>query len=68
MLASHQAEPARQDVGPTETVTRPDPGLARGKWEAPAWALWVILAAVLAATTLFVLRRMGILRLPGTKR
>ena len=26
---------------PTETVTRPDPGLARGKWEAPAWAFWV---------------------------
>jgi hypothetical protein len=48
---------------PTETVTRPDPGLARGKWEAPAWAFWVALAVVVIGTTLYVLRRMGILRL-----
>jgi hypothetical protein len=46
---------------PTETVTRPDPGLARGKWEAPAWAFWVALAVILVGTTLYVLRRMGIL-------
>jgi hypothetical protein len=50
---------------PTETVTRPDPGLARGKWEAPAWAFWVALAVVLVGTTLYVLRRAGILRLKG---
>lgn len=48
---------------PTETVTRPDPGLARGKWEAPAWAFWVALAVVLVGTTLYVLRRTGILKL-----
>ena len=59
---------------PTETVTRPDPGLARGKWEAPVWAFWVALAVVLVGTTLYVLRRMGMLRLkrpsagsPGTR-
>lgn len=52
---------------PTETVTRPDPGLARGKWEAPAWAFWVALAVVLAFTTLYVLKRMGMLRLKGPK-
>jgi hypothetical protein len=48
---------------PTETVTRPDPGLARGKWEAPAWAFWVALALIVIGTTLYVLRRMGILRI-----
>jgi len=47
-----------------ETVTRPDPGLARGKWEAPAWAFWVALALVLVGTTLYVLKRMGMLRRP----
>jgi hypothetical protein len=46
----------------TETVTRPDPGLARGKWEAPAWAFWVALAVVAAATTLYVLGRLGMLK------
>lgn len=45
---------------PTETVTRPDPGLARGKWEAPAWAFWVALAVIAAGTTLYLLRRLGI--------
>lgn len=51
---------------PTETVTRPDPGLARGKWEAPAWAFWLALALVVVGTTAYVLRRMGMLRL-GSK-
>ena len=50
---------------PTETVTRPDPGLARGKWEAPPWAFWLMLAVLLVGTTLYVLRRMGMLRLKG---
>ena len=50
-------------VQPTETVTRPDPGLARGKWEAPPWAFWLMLAVLLAGTALYVLRRMGKLRL-----
>lgn len=53
-------------VQPTETVTRPDPGLARGKWEAPAWAFWVMLAVVLIGTALYVLRRMGMLRLKSS--
>lgn len=49
---------------PSETVTRPDPGLARGNWEAPAWAFWVALAVIVAGSTLYVLRRMGRLRMP----
>lgn len=48
--------------GATESVTRPDPGLARGKWEAPAWAFWVVMGVALVAAALYVLRRMGILR------
>jgi hypothetical protein len=47
----------------TETVTRPDPGLARGKWEAPAWAFWVALAVVVIGVALYVAKRMGFLRL-----
>ena len=51
---------------PTETVTRPDPGLARGQWEAPAWAFWLALALVMVGTAAYVLRRMGMLQL-GSK-
>ncbi len=47
---------------PTETVSRPDPGLARGKWEAPPWAFWLALALIVVGTTLYVLRRMSMLR------
>ena len=47
----------------TETVTRPDPGLARGKWEAPVWAFWVALAVVVLGVGLYVAKRMGLLRL-----
>jgi hypothetical protein len=59
---------AQGQTQPTETVTRPDPGLARGKWEAPAWAFWVVLAVAVVGTTLYVLRRMGILKLPSKKK
>ena len=48
---------------PQETVTRPDPGLARGKWEAPAWMFWVVLAVATVAAAAYVLRRLGVLRL-----
>ncbi len=29
---------------PSEVVDRPDPGLARGRWEAPRWAFALIAA------------------------
>jgi hypothetical protein len=58
-----QPSAGAQPSGPTETVARPDPGLARGKWEAPAWAFWVALAVILAAATLYALRRFGVLHL-----
>jgi len=28
-----------------ETIERPDPGLARGLWEAPSWVFYVVLVA-----------------------
>jgi hypothetical protein len=58
-------QPGSASAAPTatETVTRPDPGLARGKWEAPAWAFWVALAVVLIGVGLYVAKRMGLLRL-----
>jgi hypothetical protein len=58
-------QPASGSAAPTatETVTRPDPGLARGKWEAPVWAFWVALALVLIGVGLYVAKRMGLLRL-----
>ena len=31
----------------SETVERPDPGLARGRWEAPAWSFYVVAVAAL---------------------
>ncbi len=41
---------------PTETVMRPEPGLARGRWEAPAWGLWVALAVLLASSVVYASR------------
>ncbi|HEY8040625.1 MAG TPA: hypothetical protein VIF15_12555 [Polyangiaceae bacterium] len=33
---------------PTESVERPDPGLARGRWESPAWTFWLVAVLALA--------------------
>lgn len=51
--------------GPTEIVTRPEPGIARGVWEAPAWAFWGALGLLVVVTTLYALQRAGLLRRPG---
>jgi hypothetical protein len=49
--ASATAAPAGNAPSPpAETVVRPEPGLARGLWEAPAWLFFALaLAAVVAA-------------------
>lgn len=44
--------------GGGEIVTRPEPGLARGRWEAPAWGFWAALAVIVSVTVLYVLRRL----------
>jgi hypothetical protein len=43
--------------------SKPGEGLKRGKFEAPAWAFWVALAAILVVSTLYLLRRLGVLRI-----
>jgi hypothetical protein len=43
-------------------VHRPDPGLARGKWEAPAWAFYVALAVAMLLAALFVAQRFGVFK------
>ena len=64
-LATAQPAPA---PSATEVVTRPEPGLARGKWEAPAWVFWVMLAVVVLGAAAYVLRRLGILRIGQGKK
>jgi hypothetical protein len=56
-----QTAPASAAPTATETVTRPDPGVARGKWEAPPWAFWLVLAVVVIGFGLYVAGRMGLL-------
>jgi hypothetical protein len=53
------ASPASPPSVASETVERPDPGLARGRWEAPAWSFTVVAIAALLgglAWLAFVLR------------
>lgn len=52
----------------TEKVSRPDQGLARGVWEAPAWAFWVVLGVVVVGATLYLFRRLGVLELKKKKK
>jgi hypothetical protein len=35
-------------VSPSETVQRPEPGLARGRWEAPVWVFYAVAVAAVA--------------------
>jgi hypothetical protein len=60
--SSAPAAPAAAPAG-TEIVTRPEPGLARGRWEAPSWFFWAALALIVASAAAYLLRRLGILRL-----
>lgn len=65
-----QAAPLSTDGAPTATeiVTRPEPGLARGRWEAPAWAFWVMLAVVVLGAAAYLLRRLGLVRIGQLSR
>jgi hypothetical protein len=46
-------------------VTRPEPGLARGVWEAPRWAFFAALAVIVVFAVIYALVRSGLL---GSKR
>ena len=37
----------QQSVAPNASIQRPDPGLARGRWEAPSWAFWAVAVAAM---------------------
>jgi hypothetical protein len=43
-------------------LTRPEPGLARGVWEAPRWVFFVVIAVILVTALVYGLARAGILR------
>jgi hypothetical protein len=58
-----QAAPA-PSVTPTETIVRPDPGLASGRWEAPRWAFALVAALTVLGGLVWIAvalraRRMG---------
>ncbi len=51
------------EIPAPEIVQRPDAGtLARGLWEAPAWAFWLGVAVVLLAAGLYAAAHAGLLR------
>ncbi|MGA2448722.1 MAG: hypothetical protein ABTD50_08615 [Polyangiaceae bacterium] len=41
-------------IDPSEVVVRPEPGLARGRWEAPAWVFWVVAVSALIGGVVFL--------------
>ncbi len=45
-----------------EVTQRPDPGLARGLWEASPSALYLALGTVLVAGVLYLALRLGLFR------
>lgn len=48
---------------PTEIVVRPT-GLRHGRWEAPAWAFYVMAGVLVVGAVLALLVRLRVLRLP----
>lgn len=45
-----------------QQTTRPDPGLARGRWEAAPWMFYVVIGVVVASSGLYWAWRAGLLR------
>jgi hypothetical protein len=50
LTAAAQAAPAT----PGEVVERPEPGLARGRWEAPTWFFYAVAVAAIVAGVAWV--------------
>lgn len=40
-------QPLQAPPASSESIVRPPPGLARGRWEAPGWAFTLLAAAAL---------------------
>ena len=45
---------ASEPPAPTESVVRPEPGLARGHWEAPSWAFYLVAALALLGSLVWL--------------
>lgn len=54
------ASPSVAPEAPREIVTRPDPGLARGKWEAPKGLFYGAIAIVVVGALLITLGKLGV--------
>jgi hypothetical protein len=58
------AAPPAPPAPVAEVATRrPEPGLARGVWEAPRWSFFVAMAAIVVLAGLYAARRAGLFRL-----
>jgi len=66
-VASAPSASAASATGPTELVTRPDPGLARGKWEAPRAAFYVVVVLVVVLAIVATLHKLGVFARLGKK-
>ncbi len=61
-LAAPAAPTASAPHAAETSTRRPEPGLARGVWEAPRWAFFVAIAAIVVLAALYAARRAGLLR------
>ncbi len=66
-MASAPSPSTPSAAGATELVTRPEPGLARGKWEAPRAAFYVVIVLVVALAIVATLRKLGVFARLGKK-
>jgi hypothetical protein len=57
---SASAPPSPSTTAPSEIVTRPEPGLARGKWEAPRGAFFVVVGLVVLLAMGALAKKAGI--------
>lgn len=49
----------------SETIERPEPGLARGRWEAPAWLFYAVAVAALVGGLGWALTALRAKRMPA---
>jgi hypothetical protein len=61
--SASSAAPATAAPAPpsaTEIVHRPEPGIARGRWEAPTWAFYVAGAVAVLFALVYLGARIGL--------
>lgn len=49
---------------PPEVTIRPEPGVARGRWEAPPWVFFALLAAAVLGAVVYAAAELRRRRLP----